>query len=240
MSAVPVAGEPDPQRDPRGPIRVVLAEDHALVREGTRRILEATGPIQVVGEAADGEEAVSAVERHHPHVAIVDIGMPRLNGIEATRRIKATCPHVGVLVLTVHEDDQYVFALLEAGAAGYLLKDVDGPQLVQAVEAVYAGESVLHPAITRKVLLRIGGRDDAGASHTGEEVLSDREHEVLGLAARGMANKEIGAALGVSVRTVEAHLSAVFHKLNVGSRTEAVLYGLRQGWFPLDEPQSPS
>jgi DNA-binding NarL/FixJ family response regulator len=236
MSAVPVAGQPDP----RGPIRVILAEDHALVREGTRRILEATGPIQVVGEAADGEEAVAAVERHDPDVAIVDIGMPRLNGIEATRQIKATHPHVGVLVLTVHEDDQYVFALLEAGAAGYLLKDVDGHQLVQAVEAVYAGESVLHPAITRKVLLRIAARDDPRPPATGEEPLSDREHEVLGLAARGMANKEIGTALGLSVRTVEAHLSGVFQKLNVGSRTEAVLYGLRHGWFPLDEPETPT
>ena len=226
------------QTSATGRIRVVLAEDHTLVRQGTRRILEESGRIEVVGEAADGEEAVAEVGRHDPDMAIVDIGLPQLNGIEVTRRIKASHPHVGVLVLTVHDDDQYVFALLEAGAAGYLLKDVEGEELVHAVEAVAAGESVLHPAITHKVLARLsGGADEPEAVG---DPLTDREHEVLELAARGLPNKEIASALGVSVRTVEAHLSRVFHKLEVGSRTEAVLHGLRRGWFDLagleDEP----
>jgi DNA-binding NarL/FixJ family response regulator len=228
----------DPTSVPR-PIRVVLAEDHTLVRQGTRRILEDSGRIEVVAEAADGEQALAALDAHDPDLMLVDIGLPRLNGIEVTRRIKETRPHVGVLVLTVHDDDQYVFALLEAGAAGYLLKDVEGHELVHAIEAVHAGESVLHPAITHKVLARLaGGAPDSVQPSAGHE-LTEREHEVLELAARGLPNKEIAAALELSVRTVEAHLSRVFHKLEVGSRTEAVLHGLRRGWFDLDDLETP-
>ncbi|MDX1619452.1 MAG: response regulator transcription factor [Nitriliruptorales bacterium] len=221
-----------------GPIRVVLAEDHALVREGTRRILEATANISVVAEAANGEEALSAVEEHEPDVAILDIGMPVMNGIETTRRLKETHPHVAVLALTVHDDDQYVFTLLEAGAAGYLLKDVEGRQLVQAVEAVHAGESVLHPAITHRVLSRLTAEPAAGGPN--DTALTDREHEVLQLAARGLPNKQIATELDVSVRTVQSHLTHVFRKLDVGSRTEAVLHGLRQGWFQLEDLEPPS
>jgi DNA-binding NarL/FixJ family response regulator len=220
-------------------IRVVLAEDHTLVREGTRRILEDSGHIEVVAEAADGEQALAAVDAHDPDLVLVDIGLPQLNGIEVTRRIKATRPHVGVLVLTVHDDDQYVFALLEAGAAGYLLKDVDGHELVHAIEAVHAGESVLHPAITHKVLARLAGREPGPVQPPTGHQLTEREHEVLELAARGLPNKEIAAGLGLSVRTVEAHLSRVFHKLEVGSRTEAILHGLRSGWFDLDDLETP-
>lgn len=220
-------------------IRVILADDHALVREGTRRILEAGGKITVVAEASDGQEAVAAVERHNPDLAIIDIGMPGINGIEATRRIKAIKPHVSVLILTVHDDDQFIFAVLQAGAAGYLLKDVEGHQLVQAVKAVHSGESVLHPAITYKVLARIAGGEQDQAERVAGEALTDREHEVLRLAARGMANKQIGDTLNLSVRTVQAHLSHVFRKLDVGSRTEALLHGLRQGWFTIDELEPP-
>lgn len=221
------------------PIRVILAEDHALVREGTRRILEASGKITVVAEASDGKEAVAAVERHDPDLAIVDIGMPGINGIEATRRIKETHPNVSVLVLTVHDDDQFIFAVLQAGAAGYLLKDVEGHRLVQAVEAVHAGESVLSPSVAYKVLARLAAGEGARSQPESGDPLTEREHEVLRLAARGMANKQIGNTLDLSVRTVQAHLSHVFRKLDVGSRTEALLYGLRQGWFTIDDLEPP-
>lgn len=217
------------------PIRVVLADDHALVREGTRRILEAGNNIVVVAEAADGEEAMEAVSMHEPDVAIIDIAMPKINGIETTRRIKQTHPQVGVLVLTMHDDDQFIFAVIEAGAAGYLLKDVQGNELVRAVQAVHAGESVLHPTITHKVLARLSSLGDSGAEPGTEDQLTDRELEILRLAAGGLANKEIGARVDLSVRTVEAHLSNVFRKLEVGSRTEAILRGLRRGWFSVDE-----
>jgi len=212
-------------------IRIVIAEDHVFVREGTRRLLEQVPGFEVVGEAGDGSEAVALVERLRPDVVLIDIAMPGVNGIEATRRIKARQPGTTVLVLTAYDDDQYVFALLEAGAAGYLLKDVRSSQLVEAIRAVHAGEPVLHPVIERKVLQRFAAR----RFEDQEQVrLSERELEVLRLAARGAGNKEIGLALGLSGRTVQAHLAHIFTKLDVASRTEAVIYALRRGWISLD------
>lgn len=228
------------QPDTVEPVRVILAEDHTLVREGTRRILEATGDIVVVAEVADGNEAVAAAEHHRPDVAIIDIGIPGINGIEATRRIKKTQPGVSVLILTVHDDDQFIFAVIEAGAAGYLLKDVEGSQLVRAVKGLHAGDSVLHPAVAHKILARLASGEGGVSASEPEVPLTEREHEVLELAASGMANKEIAVALYVSVRTIEAHLSHIFRKLEVGSRTEAILYGLRQRWFTIDQLQAPS
>ncbi|MBA4181113.1 MAG: DNA-binding response regulator [Anaerolinea sp.] len=214
------------------PIRIVIAEDHAFVREGTRRLLDQTPGLKVVGEAADGAEAVRLVEQLRPHVALIDIAMPNVNGIEATRQIKARAPATSVLVLSAYDDDQYVFALLEAGAAGYLLKDVHSSELIDAIRAVHAGEPVLHPAIERKVLQRFAARRVDGREDTR---LSGRELDVLRLAARGASNKEIGGEMGLSARTVQAHLTHVFTKLDVASRTEAVIYALRRGWISLDE-----
>jgi two-component system, NarL family, response regulator LiaR len=194
----------------------------------------------VVAEAANGEEAVAAAARHQPDVAIIDLGMPGINGIEATRRIKADSPHMGVLILTMHDDDQFIFAVIEAGAAGYLLKDVEGEQLIEAVKAVRAGDYLLHPSLVHKVFARLASGEHGLAGRDVEEPLTDRELEILRLAARGMANKGIASALGVSVRTVEAHLSHVFRKLDVGSRSEAIFRGLSHGWFTIDELEPPS
>jgi two-component system, NarL family, response regulator LiaR len=214
--------------------RVILAEDHTLVREGTREILERHGEIDVVGEASDGEAAVRLAGSLRPDVVILDIGMPGMGGLEAVRQIKAECPEVGVLVLTVHDEDQYVFAALEAGAAGYLLKDVPGDRLVEAVEAVRIGEPVLHPSVIRKVLA--GFRPNgAQGSDRAVESLTDREIEVLRLAAKGLSNKEIARRIDVSARTVQVHLAHIFDKLRVASRTEAVVRALRGGWFSLEE-----
>lgn len=213
-------------------IRILIADDHALVREGTRQILEREDDLEVVGEAADGEQTVALADSLRPNVAIVDIGMPKVNGVEATRRIKAEHPEIGVLVLTVHDDDAYVHTILEAGAAGYLLKDVHGPQLVEAVRSIGSGEAVLHPSIARKVLGRFRGEAvGAGAA----PALTEREAQVLGLAARGMSNKRIGTELGLSGRTVQVHLARVFRKLGVASRTEAVIKGVRLGLISLEE-----
>ena len=214
-------------------IQIVIAEDHALVREGTRQILENHPGLEVVGEAEDGEEAVALVSRLKPNVVLMDIAMPKLNGIEATRLIKKDSPATSVLILTAYDDDQYIFALLDAGAAGYLLKSVRGDELAQAVRAVAEGESVLHPAIAAKVFKRYTRSDQAVDEEI--EPLTDRESEVLAMAARGLSNKMIARELSLSDRTVQVHLSNIFGKLGVASRTEAVITALQRGLLRLEE-----
>lgn len=217
-------------------IRVVIAEDHAIVREGTRLLLISHDDIDVVGEAANGDEAVSLVEELKPDVVLMDISMPVMSGIEATRSIKSSRPETAVLILTAYDDDQYVFALLSAGAAGYLLKDVPAAEVVRAVRSVHAGEPVLHPMIAKKILARFVDTAGAEPSSSGSEnALTGKERDVLRLAACGMSNSRIADHAGVSVRTVQAHLSHIFGKLGVGSRTEAVIKGLRLGVLHLED-----
>jgi NarL family two-component system response regulator LiaR len=218
-------------------ITILLADDHVLVRQGTRELLDREDDMKVVGEAGNGKEAVRLASELHPHVVIMDIAMPELNGIEATRSIKEVQPDSAVLILSAYDDDQYVFAILEAGAAGYLLKDVPAHELVEAIRMVHAGESILHPTIARKVVNRFASPQGRGAAASESDRLSEREMEVLKLAATGMTNMEIANELALSVRTVQGHLSNIFSKMHVGSRTEAVILGLRMGWFTLEDIQ---
>ena len=218
-----------------GKISILIADDHAVVREGTRRILEQEPDLEVVGEAADGEEAIRLTGQKRPDVVILDIAMPRVDGIEATKQIKALYPKTTVLILSAYDDDQFVFNLVEAGAAGYLLKSIRGQELVDAIRAVYNGESVLHPAIARKVLNRLAPASMANKAHKLMEMLSDREMEVLRLATRGLSNQAIATELCLSLRTVQAHLGHIFNKLQVSSRTEAVVRALKEGWITLDD-----
>jgi NarL family two-component system response regulator LiaR len=218
-----------------GEIRVLIADDHAVVREGTRQILEHEPDLRVVAEAADGDEAVKLTGSSKPDVAIIDISMPRVDGIEATRQIKALCPDVTVLILTAYDDEQFIFSLLEAGAAGYLLKSVRARQLIDAVRAVNAGETVLHPSVARKVMARFMPGSDKTKPQEQSELLSTREMEVLKLATRGLSNHEIGKELHLSEHTVHGHLQHIFSKLQVSSRTEAVVYALKEGWVLLDD-----
>jgi len=218
-----------------GEIKILIADDHAVVREGTRQILEQEPDLDVVAEAADGEEAVRLASSFKPDVAIIDIAMPRVNGIEATKQIKTLYPTIAVLILTAYDADQFIFSLLEAGAAGYLLKSVRGRELIDAVRQVYAGESVLHPTIARKVLNRFVPTPGKIAGQKPPEVLSEREKEVLRLATRGLSNQEIASELCLSLRTVQTHLGHIFNKLQVSSRTEAVVRSLKEGWVTLED-----
>ena len=216
-------------------IRVLLAEDHVVVRQGTRQLLEHEPDFKIVGEAGDGEEAVRLAKELKPDVIIMDVAMPKLSGIEATKQIKAVLPAASVLVLTGYDYDEYIFSMLEAGAAGYLLKNVSGDELISAVRAVYAGEPMIHPDVLRKMMTRFKTPPPAPAPVHALSPLSEREMEVLKIAAKGVSNRDIANELFISERTVQAHMRSVFNKLGVGSRSEAILYGLKKGWFSIDE-----
>lgn len=213
-------------------IRVLLADDHAVVRKGIRDFLEEDETLHVIGEANDGEEALALIASNAPDVAVFDIQMPRLNGLDATRRVKKEFPNVQVLILTAYDDDPYLFAALQAGASGYLLKTSSSEELLHAVHVVAAGETALSPAVAKKLVRRAAG--GAAAQDEIIEPLTDRELEVLRLAAQGLGNKQIGAALNISDRTVQGHLANIYEKLHVATRTEAVLFGVRQKWITLE------
>jgi len=212
------------------PIRVILADDHAVVRAGIRQFMERNREIQVVAEAGDGPQAVSAIQEHRPDVAILDLQMPGMSGIEVTRWVRANARSTGVLILTAYDDDPYVLAALQAGANGYVLKTADAAEIVRSVHAVYEGKSALDPSIARKVMGLVSGR----RGETAVERLTDRELEVLTLAARGYTNRAIGHQLGISDRTVQGHLARVFSKMQAASRTEAVMRAVSLGWLPPD------
>lgn len=219
------------------PIRVLLADDHVMLRQGTVALLRRERDIQVVAEASDGQEAVDLALQLKPDVVVMDVRMPVLSGIEATRRIRESLPTIQVLVLTAHDDDQYVFSLLEAGASGYLLKTAPISQLVQAVRQVHEGESPLDPSIARKVVLHMSGQTSKPAPAVAPagpaEELTARELEVLQLLAQGLNNNAIAETLSISDRTVQAHLTNIFAKMHVSSRLEAVLTAIRRGWLAL-------
>ncbi len=212
-------------------IHVLLVDDHAVVRKGIRDFLEEDPTIQVVAEAGDGDEAWALLSQRQPDVAVVDIRMPGLNGIELTKRIKAHYPNVRVLVLTAYDDEPYVFALLRAGADGYVLKTAESKELVRAVKTLASGKSVLDPEIAPKVIASLSGIQAV-------EPLSERELQVLKGVAKGWTNREIGRVLSISDRTVQGHLANVFGKLNVASRTEAVTVALQQGILTLEDTQA--
>jgi len=213
----------------------LIADDHPLVREALHRTLEGEKDIEVVAEAGDGEEAVKLASELKPNVAVMDIIMPKLNGIEATRKIKEIAPDTAILILTAYDDDEYVLGLLNAGADGYLLKSARGRDLVGAIRAIRSGESVLHPKIIAKLLKRATIAPAGG--HKASNLLSERESEVLKLVTLGMNNKEIAEKLFLSQRTVKAHLTNIFNKLNVASRSEAIVKGLQWGLVTLENTE---
>lgn len=216
-------------------IRVLLADDHQMVRAGIRQLLETAGDLQVVAEAGDGEEAQVLIEKNMPDVAVLDIQMPKASGIDVTRWVRANLPAVGVLILTAYDDDPYVMAVLQAGANGYVLKTSQADELIQSVRDVNEGKSALDPAITRKLMSNLFKRPDNKIT---AEPLTDRELDVLRLAAKGFTNKAIGLQLGISDRTVQGHLAHIFDKMQSTSRTEAVMRAVSLGWISQSSGQT--
>ena len=208
-------------------IRVLLADDHRIVRQGIRQLLESAKDIEVIAEAGDGEEAQSLIQQLKPDVAVLDIQMPKASGIEVTRWLRTHLPEVGVLILTAYDDDPYVMAVLQAGANGYVLKTATMEDLIQAVRDVYEGKSALDASITKKLMANLFKRSDSKPV----EPLTDRELDVLRLAARGYTNKAIGIQLNISDRTVQGHLAHIFAKMQATSRTEAVMRAVSLGWI---------
>lgn len=205
-------------------IRVVIADDHAVVRQGLRSFLEVQADIDVVGEASDGAEAVRLVNSLRPDVIVMDLVMPRVDGIEAIRQIRATGSAARVIVLTSFADDQKVFAAVRAGAAGYLLKDVRPQELAEGIRTVNRGEALLNSAVAAKLMQEFAHESRPATSQS----LTDREMEVLRLIARGRSNKEIALDLGVAEKTVKTHVSNILGKLQLADRTQAALYAVRE------------
>jgi DNA-binding NarL/FixJ family response regulator len=234
-----MADEPAPET-PAPRIRVLLVDDHPLFRGGVRQGFFAHDPdLEVVGEAENSRQAQEMVARLAPDVVLMDIAMGDENGIEATRAIKRKTPAVAIIILSLYDDVQYIEAAVEAGAAGYFLKTVNGPDLAAAVRNAHRGDTVLSPEVAGKVFRQLLPRlrdEDQPASF---QRLSERESEALALVARGAANKEIAKSLGLSVRTVEAHMRSIFSKLMVGSRTEAVVFAVKAGLLRLEEVELP-
>jgi DNA-binding NarL/FixJ family response regulator len=199
-------------------IRVLIADDHAVVRQGLRTFLDLQDDIEVVAEAADGAEALSAAEQHAPDVVLIDLVMPNVDGIEAIRELRERMPVVRAIVLSSFIDDEKLLPAVRAGAAGYLLKDVEPQQLVEAIRTVHAGGALLHPKVASRLLEEMT-----------TDPLTPREREVLALIGRGMANKVIARELSLSEKTVKAHVSSILAKLGVTDRTQAALYAVRAG-----------
>jgi len=215
-------------------IRVLIADDHTILREGLRRILRENPVLTVVGEATTGEEAVSLALELSPDVVLMDVTMPHMSGIEATRRIRLVRPETRILMLTVSDKDEDLLSALKAGARGYLLKSAEAREVMDALQRVHAGEAILPPALIGRVLDEL-----ATPTPTAQEALSPRETEVLELVAEGLANKEIAAALSISENTVKTHVRHILDKLGLRSRTEAATYAVHQGLVPPPRQTNP-
>lgn len=215
-------------------IRILIADDHSFFRRGLRQVCEMEAGLEVVGEAANGQEAVELAHTLRPDVVLMDIRMPGVNGIEATRLITTDNPAVRVLVLTVQKQDQFVFDAIKAGAQGYLLKDVAEHRLIQAVQAIHRGETLIDPLLATRIIEEFRRLSQAHADTSTDEQLSEGEMAVLCLVAEGAENDEIATQLALTEKTVTNRLGAIYQKLHVNNRTQAALHALRQGWVSLD------
>lgn len=212
-------------------IKVLIADDHALIREGITKVLSLDPAISVVGEAADGEEVVEKARELKPDVILMDLNMPRLSGVEATKQLRSELPGAKIVALTVHDDDQRIFQVINAGVSGYMLKDVDPDSLLKTIKAVHAGESVIHPAVTARLLGEFHRLSEQAqvveVRDSVAELLTHRELEILKQIARGKSNRDIATHLCISEKTVKNHISNIFRKLQVDDRTQAALFAVK-------------
>ena len=221
------------------PIKIVIADDHALLRQGIKNVLSLEPDLDVIGEAADGEEAISKIESLKPDILLLDVNMPHMNGLEVTKRLKADNKPVKIIILTIHEDESYVLEVIKSGADGYLLKDIEPGMLVKAIRLVYAGQSFIYPTLAKRLFGEFSRQDERRAAQPErcsrkEERLTYREVEVLKLIGRGMNNQEIAQELFLSEKTVKNHLTNIFRKISVVDRTQAVLYAIKNKIVVLD------
>lgn len=217
------------------PIRILIADDHAVVRQGLSQICDAEADMQVVGQAPDGQEACRLAAIHIPDVVVFDINMPVLDGVQATRQLLEAQPGIGVIILTMHRQDQYVFEAIKAGARAYLLKDADSDELLRAIRAVASGEAVLNPTIALRMMEEFRRQQNDPVGADGITALTEREQDILRLVAQGMDNNEISDRLSLSEKTVRNRMTVIFEKLHVNNRVQAALYALRRGLARLDE-----
>lgn len=211
-------------------IRLLLVDDHEIVRAGLRMLFSGESEVEIIGEAASGEEAVQAVQALAPAVVLMDVAMPGIGGIEATRRIKAAYPHVAVLALTMHEDEEYFFAMLEAGASGYVPKRAAPDDLMSAIYIVNQGDVYIYPSLARLLVKDFLHRSQTGPAESREE-LTPREQEVLTFIAEGYSNREIADAMVISIKTVDRHRENIMRKLQMHNRIELVKYAIEKGWI---------
>ena len=217
-------------------IKVLIVDDHLVIREGLSAVLQTKADVQVVGDVGNGQEAVEKARQLKPDVILMDISMPVMDGVEATRIIRKENPDVGIVVLTMHEEEEFIFNAVKAGATGYLLKDSDSAQIVKAIRAIYDGESLIHPSVATKILAefsQLSGNKGKPYRKPKRE-LTTREIGILQMVAEGKTNKEIASDLNLSEKTIKNHIRNIFHKLQVVDRTQAAFYALRKGLIKLN------
>jgi DNA-binding NarL/FixJ family response regulator len=223
-----------------GKIKVLIADDHTLLRQGLRKIIELDGNIEIVGEAADGSDVINKARELAPDIILMDVKMPGIDGVEATRAIKRQNPEIKIIVLTMYNNKEYILEMIKAGAIGYVLKDIDGSELLKIIHAGYEGKSLFDPMVATKLLQefnRLTERfgDSLTQDADGKHILTNREKEVLALVGKGLKNKEIARQLFISDKTVRNHVSNIMRKIKVHDRTQAALYAVRIGLISLEE-----
>jgi two-component system NarL family response regulator len=218
-------------------IRILIADDHRVVREGLVAILKSRSDMDVVGEAINGFEVIEKTKALKPDVILMDISMPQMNGVEATRAVRKISPEIGIVVLTMHDDDATIFELVRTGVHGYLLKDADSSEIVKAIQSIYKGESIIHPSIARKILGEFSQLEPEQVKKAPRQMynLSGREVDVLRRVAKGKTNKEIASELHLSEKTIKNHVRNIFHKMGVYDRTEAAMKGVQEGIIDLEQ-----